>query len=157
MKKSCNKFVGILIIAIILILISVLTPLFKLEEVGTFNFKDVFNPQGFIDICKMIGANGPGVVFKSLPVLFTAAVFVPAILLFLFALLRSKVMCIISSLLGIGCLGYAFYGFSKSVSSSASYFGNVANIPLATWIAALLFIVAFIWACAIKVVKPAKK
>lgn len=148
-----KKFAGILIIALILILITVFLPLFEAGG-GTFNFKA---DPGFINVCKLI-FNDPGLILKLPTATFTAAVFIPAVLLLIFSLARSKVMCIISSLLGIGCLGYAFFAFSEQASATAMYFGDVACIPIATWAAALLFIIAFIWACALKTAKkPAKK
>ncbi len=146
MKYTGKQFIGIIVIALIIIAISVFLPMFQ-DMGGTFNLSSELS---FIDKVKVVTSQPVSDSLKRFPVLFTCAAFIPAVLLLIFGICRSKVFSIISALLGIGCLGYSVYAFSRQATSSALYWGDMACISIWTWFIALLFLIALIVGFAIK-------
>lgn len=146
MKYTGKQFIGIIVIALVIIAISVFLPMYEIMG-GTFNFSSEVK---FLDVCKAVTSTPISDSLKSFPVLFTCAAFIPAVLLLVFGICRSKVFCIISALLGLGCLGYSVFAFSQQASSSALYWGDMACISIWTWVAALLFLIALIVGFALK-------
>ena len=146
MKYTGKQFIGIIVIALAIIAVSVFLPMYEVMG-GTFNFSSELS---FIDVAKFVTSNPISDSFKLFPVLFTCAAFIPAVLLLIFGVCRSKVFSIISALLGLGCLGYSVFAFSQQATSSALYWGDMACISVWTWLVCLLFLIALVVGFAIK-------
>lgn len=146
MKYTGKQFIGIIVIALAIIAVSVFLPMYEVMG-GTFNFSSELS---FIDVAKFVTSNPISDSFKLFPVLFTCAAFIPAVLLLIFGICRSKVFSIISALLGLGCLGYSVFAFSQQATSFALYWGDMACISVWTWLVCLLFLIALVVGFAIK-------
>ena len=146
MKYTGKQFIGIIVIALAIIAVSVFLPMYEIEG-GTFNLS---SDLSFIDKVNFVTSHPLSDLFSYPPVLFTCAAFIPAVLLLIFGICRSKVFSIISALLGLGCLGYSVFAFSQQATSSALYWGGMACISVWTWLVCLLFLIALVVGFAIK-------
>ena len=146
MKYTGKQFIGIIVIALAIIAVSVFLPMYEIEG-GTFNLS---SDLSFIDKVNFVTSHPLSDLFIYPPVLFTCAAFIPAVLLLIFGICRSKVFSIISALLGLGCLGYSVFAFSQQATSSALYWGGMACISVWTWLVCLLFLIALVVGFAIK-------
>ena len=150
MNKELKPFIPIIIIAVALVLVIMFLPIFKVWG-GTTNLEFGSDDENFFDVIEFVFGGKEYMSYNMWVVQFTLAAIIPAFVLLISSICKSKVMCIISSLAGVAGMAFMLIRYCSDSSYNAEHlFGEYSSISMGTWIVTALFVVALIVSIAIK-------